>query len=51
MRRAGGQAALAVAGTGGRVVVLADVGMLGSAQSQSINLQFWRNLARWVATP
>jgi len=49
LARAGSQAVLAVAGTGGRVVVLADLGMLGSAQSQSLNLPFWRNLARWAA--
>jgi hypothetical protein len=51
LARAGAQAVLAAAGTGGRVVVLADVGMLGSAQSTSVNLQFWRNLARWAASP
>jgi len=49
LARAGTQPVLAVAGTGGRVVVLADLGMLGSAQSQSTNLPFWRNLARWAA--
>jgi hypothetical protein len=51
LARAGSQAVLALAGTGSRVVVLADAGMLGTAQNTSVNLQLWRNLARWAATP
>jgi hypothetical protein len=50
LARAGTQPVLALAGGGGGVLVVADLGMLGSAQSQSINLQFWRNLARWAAS-
>jgi hypothetical protein len=50
LARAGTQPALALAGNGDRVLVLADVGMLGTALNTSTNLQFWRNLARWAAS-
>jgi hypothetical protein len=50
LARAGTRPALALAGSDGRVLVLADVGMLGSALNTSLNLQFWRNLARWAAS-
>jgi hypothetical protein len=33
---------------GGQVLVLADLGILGSAAAQPANLQFWRNLARYA---
>jgi len=51
LARAGTQPALALAGAGGNVLVIGDVGMLGSAQTQSVNLPFWRNLGRWAASP
>jgi hypothetical protein len=48
---AGSQAVVALVGSGsagGQVLVLADLGILGSAAAQPANLQFWRNLARYA---
>jgi hypothetical protein len=33
---------------GGQVLVLADVGILGSAGGEPQNLTFWRNLAEYA---
>jgi hypothetical protein len=33
---------------GGQVLVLADVGMLGNAEGEPVNLPFWLNLARFA---
>jgi hypothetical protein len=48
---AGSQPVVALVGSGtagGQVLVLADLGILGSAAAQPANLQFWRNLARFA---
>jgi len=34
---------------GGEVLALGDLGILGTAQAEALNLTFWRNLARWAA--
>ena len=51
LARTGSQAAVALVDSGsagGQVLVLADLGMLGSSGGQPANLQFWRNLARYA---
>jgi hypothetical protein len=51
LARAGSQAAVALVDSGsagGQVLVLADLGTLGSSGGQPPNLQFWRNLARYA---
>lgn len=50
LAQAGSQPAVALvdAGAGGKVLVLADLGILGNGADQPANLQFWRNLARYA---
>jgi hypothetical protein len=36
--------------TGGQVLVLADVGILGAGWDEPANLPFWQNLARYAAS-
>jgi hypothetical protein len=48
---AGAQAAVALVGSGsagGQVLVLADLGILGSNAAEPANLRFWSNLARYA---
>ncbi len=48
---AGGRAAVSVVPAGdGEVVVLADLGILGSDGGEPRNLRFWRNLAQYART-
>jgi hypothetical protein len=50
LARAGAQAvAFLVAAGSGEVLVLADLGILGAPGGQAPNLEFWRNLAEYVA--
>jgi hypothetical protein len=49
LARAGSQAAVALVDSGsagGQILVLGDLGILGSGAAQPANLRFWRNLAR-----
>jgi hypothetical protein len=51
LAQVGSQPAVAVVdvgSAGGRVLVLADLGILGNGAEQPANLQFWRNLARYA---
>ena len=50
LAQVGSQPAVAVvdAAAGGKVLVLADLGILGNGGDQPANLQFWRNLARFA---
>lgn len=48
---AGGQAAVALVGSGsagGQVLVIGDLGILGSNAAEPANLRFWSNLARYA---
>jgi len=50
---AGSQRAVALVGSGsagGEVLVIGDLGILGSGAAQPANLRFWRNLARYART-
>jgi hypothetical protein len=51
LAQVGSQPAVALVdfgGSGGKVLVLADLGILGNGGDQPANLQFWRNLARYA---
>ena len=51
LSRAGDEAVIALVpygDNGGTVLVLADVGLLGQGWGEPLNLNFWRNLARYA---
>jgi hypothetical protein len=51
LARAGSHPAVSVVSAGsGEVVVLGDLGILGAPGGQAPNLEFWRNLAEYVAS-
>jgi len=37
-------------GSGGEVLVLGDIGLLGNGSDEPTNLPFWMNLARYAET-